>query len=56
MTEKGLMRPRKAGKILDVSPRTVVRWIREGKIEGVKVGRNWRVPRSEVERVQRDGI
>jgi acetyl-CoA synthetase len=36
--------PRKVAEIYDVEPRTVVRWIRQGKMRGVKVGRVWRVP------------
>ena len=27
-----------------ISPQTVQRWIREGKIKAFKVGRSWRIP------------
>jgi excisionase family DNA binding protein len=34
------------------SPRSVRRWIAEGAVQGVQLpGRQWRVPRSEVERL-----
>jgi len=46
-----LLSTRKVGEQLDVSPRTVSRWIREGRIKAVKLGRVWRVPVSEVQRV-----
>jgi excisionase family DNA binding protein len=38
-----LLKPRAVAELADVSPRTVVRWIHEGKLKGVKVGRVWRV-------------
>jgi excisionase family DNA binding protein len=50
-----LIKPRKAGAMLDLSPRTIVRWIREGKIVGVKEGRVWRVWRGDIEKLMRDG-
>lgn len=44
MSNVNLLKPTKVAKMLDVRPRTVVRWIHEGKIGGVKVGRVWRIP------------
>jgi excisionase family DNA binding protein len=41
---------RKVSERLDVTPRTVARWIRQGEIKAVKMGRVWRVALSEVER------
>lgn len=38
-----LLKPRTCADLVGVSPRTVVRWINEGKLKGVKVGRVWRV-------------
>ena len=38
-----LLKPGYIAEVLDVRPRTVVRWINEGKLKGVKVGRVWRV-------------
>lgn len=42
---------RKAGEVLDVSPRTIARWIRQGKLNAVKVGRVWRVSLNELRRL-----
>ena len=35
--------------ILSVHPRTVMRWLREGKLKGLKVGRLWRVRLEDLE-------
>lgn len=51
-----LLTPREAGEWLGVTPRTVVRWIREGKMKGVKVGRVWRVSSHEVNRAMHIGL
>ena len=45
-------KPRKVAEMLDVQPRTVVRWIHEGRLQAIKVGHVWRIPRSEVERLK----
>ena len=37
------------GGRLGVSPDTVTRWCREGRIPGIKPGRDWRIPASVVE-------
>ena len=39
------------GELLKCESRTVIRWIKEGRIKGIRVGRNWKVPKSEVERI-----
>ena len=39
-----LLKPREVSVLLGVTPRTVVRWIREGKLGGHKIGRVWRIP------------
>ena len=38
-------------EFLRVHPKTVSKWLSEGKIKGVKVGREWRIPRSEIEKI-----
>lgn len=35
--------PKEAAILLDVTPRTVAKWCREGKLSAVKIGRVWRV-------------
>jgi excisionase family DNA binding protein len=37
---------------LRVSPATVRRWLIARDMEGVKVGKSWRVPSSEVDRIR----
>lgn len=44
-----LLKPREIATRLEVSPRTVVRWIRVGDLMGVKVGKVWRVYESELD-------
>jgi len=40
---KKLLRPEEVAELLQVSRRTVVRWLKEGRLKGVRVGRLWRV-------------
>jgi excisionase family DNA binding protein len=41
-------------KILRVSLQTVGNWLRSGKIKGSKVGKGWRIKKSELERFMND--
>ncbi len=44
MTARKLLRVRAVAERCDVKPRTVVRWLREGRLEGMLLnGRAWRV-------------
>jgi excisionase family DNA binding protein len=36
-------------------PETIRRKLRERRIQGIKVGRCWRVPLSEIERIEKEG-
>ena len=49
MAEK-LLSPERAAQMLDVNPETVRNWLREGKLQGVKVGRLWRIAENELQR------
>lgn len=40
-----------AAKALRVHPKTLKRWLTEGKLKGVRLGRAWRIPRSEITRL-----
>jgi excisionase family DNA binding protein len=41
-----------AAQLLDVSPRTVARWCRDGQVPGaVKLGRVWRIPLGVIRRM-----
>jgi len=42
---------REVAEYLKLSRTTVWRWCNEGKIQAFKVGRGWRIHRSEVERI-----
>lgn len=38
-------------EFLKLHPKTVAKWINEGRIKAVKLGREWRVPKSEIGRL-----
>ena len=48
-TQKRLLTPAEVATRLNVSLVTVGRWLREGKLKGVKAGRQWRVRESDLE-------
>lgn len=37
-----------------VHPKTISKWLADGKIKGAKVGREWRIPRSEIKRILKE--
>lgn len=39
-----------------VSEKTIFRLLRSGRIHGVKVGGQWRIPHEEYQRVLREGV
>jgi excisionase family DNA binding protein len=41
---------------LTVSAKTISRWRMRGLIKALPMGRKWLFPRTEVERIERDGI
>jgi len=43
-------------EILKLHPKTVRRFIREGKITGRKIGRSWMVHEEELKRYMRDAV
>ena len=53
-TEK-LLTVKDAAKVLLVKPTTVREWLKAGKLKGVKMGRLWRVWKSELEVFLREG-
>lgn len=40
-----------AAEFLQVNINTITRWIKEGKLKAAKIGRSWRIKRSEIERL-----
>lgn len=49
-----LIKPREAGVLLGLTPRTVVKWVKKGKLRGKKLGRVWRVQESSVLEMMED--
>jgi len=47
--------PEQVGGELKVHPATVRLWIRNGRLRATRVGRSWRVRRSEIDRVLESG-
>lgn len=45
-----------AAAALGVTRRSMYTWIKEGKIEGNKVGREYRILESEIERILKNGL
>jgi excisionase family DNA binding protein len=47
-----LLKPREVADLLRVDESTVLRWIKEGDVEALRLpGGTYRIPRSEVERI-----
>ncbi len=50
-----LLTPEEIASRLNVSNVTVGRWLRGGKLKGLKAGRQWRVRESDLERFLKGG-
>ncbi len=48
MVEK-LLTPEEVAEHLAVSPKSIRKWLREGKLRGVRVGRLWRIRERDLE-------
>lgn len=48
-TQERLLTPEDVARRLNVSLVTVGRWLREGKLKGVKAGRQWRVKENDLQ-------
>ncbi|RLI84868.1 MAG: IS607 family transposase [Archaeoglobales archaeon] len=51
-----LYRTGKVAEIFGVNRVTVIRWIKQGKIKAVRVGREYRIPEDEVKRMLKDKV
>lgn len=47
---KKLLTPEEVAEYLRIPVRTLRYWLREGRLKGVKVGTQWRIPEEELER------
>ena len=56
MTEERFLSVKEVSKIFSLSTRTVWRWIADGKLDAIKIGRSVRIPTSEVERLKKGGF
>jgi len=45
-----LLTPAEAAEMLSVSEKTVKKWLRQGKLRGVKVAHLWRLRKEDLER------
>lgn len=50
MTEKRLLALKEVAKILNMNPEVLRRWLRSGKLPGVKVGSDWRVNSADLDK------
>ena len=46
--EGDLLTPRQAARLLGITTHTCCRWLRERRLPGVRIGRLWRIPRTEL--------
>ena len=51
-----LLTPEETAEKLRISPKTVRDWLRESKIQGHKVGRQWRIKEETVEEIVKQGL
>lgn len=55
MTAEKIYSVEQAAEMLDISPLTLAKWLRAGKIRGVKIGRLWRIPDSALDEIAQSG-
>jgi excisionase family DNA binding protein len=59
MTEEKLLTPEDVAKRLQVSPHTVIDYLRKGRLKGIKLAKHWRIREEELQRFltahERDG-
>jgi excisionase family DNA binding protein len=52
MKDNKLYKVNEAAQLLGVSPLTVYRWLTDGTLHGIRLGRKlWRIPHSDIERL-----
>ncbi len=49
MTEYRLLTPAQIAEVLQLKERTVTQWLRKGRMRGFKVGKEWRVSRTDLD-------
>lgn len=43
-------------EIFNVSPWTVFRWIQQGRIKAIKIGRDYRIEQAEIDYIKQNGL
>lgn len=56
MNEDVIMSPEEAARYLKVNPHTIYRNLRCGRLPGGKVGRQWRIRKSDIDRFLAGGL
>ena len=56
MEQDKLLTIQEVAEVLKIAQSTIRRWLNEGKMKGVKLGRQWRVKQSELDRIIEQGI
>jgi excisionase family DNA binding protein len=49
VNEKVLLTVEEVAEFLRIAPNTVYRWCRDGKLAGIKIGKEWRIARAELD-------
>ena len=49
MTEPKLLKPAQIAEALQLTESTITRWLRNGRLRGFKVGKDWRVSPADLE-------
>ena len=56
LPNKAYLWPIEVARYFSVSRSTVYNWINSGLLRAHKIGKLWRIPRAEVERIEREGL
>ena len=53
--EEELLKPEQVAEILNVSMTSVYRWLNTGELKGIRVGKLWRVRKSDLQKIIQQG-
>ena len=56
LTTAKFRRPKDLCEALDVSYSSIIQFLNEGRIRGIRYGTHWRIPLEEYERILEEGI
>jgi len=54
MSDKKYLTVKQAADILQVDPRTLRRYLKEGEIPGIKLGNRWRIDRDDLDEFMKE--